>query len=87
MTRLSPSTTVTIRRGTPTRRMIDVAATGSVGETIAPSANAIAHGIPSINSCAITATAHVVASTSPIEVREIARASARRSRHDDWNAA
>ena len=44
--RLSPSRMFTIRRGAPTRRMIAVAAAGSVGETIAPSAKAIAQGRP-----------------------------------------
>ena len=68
--RLSPSRTLTIRRGAPTRRMIAVAAAGSVGETIAPSAKDIAHGRP-ISSCAITATTAAVASTSPIADSEI----------------
>ena len=36
LTRLSPSTMVTSLRGTPRRRAIEVAARGSVGETIAP---------------------------------------------------
>ena len=40
LTRLSPSTIVTIRRGTPSRREIAVAAIGSVGATTAPSTNA-----------------------------------------------
>ena len=52
-----------------------VAATGSVGETIAPSANAIAQGSP-ITSCPTTATAPIVRSTRPIAVIEIARRSA-----------
>ena len=79
LNRLSPSSTLTIRRGAPTRRMIAVAAAGSVGETIAPRTNDIAQGRP-ISSCAITATAPAVASTSPIAVSEITRASARRLR-------
>ena len=41
----------TSRRGAPTWRMIAVAATGSVGETIAPSAKASGHESP-ITSCA-----------------------------------
>ena len=41
----------TSRRGAPTWRMIAVAATGSVGETIAPSAKASGHESP-IASCA-----------------------------------
>ena len=56
---------LTIRRGAPTRRMIAVAAAGSVGETIAPSANDIAHGSP-ISSWPMTATTAAVARTSPI---------------------
>ena len=55
LTRLSPSITLTIRRGAPSRRMIAVAATGSVGETIAPSAKAIGQERP-ITSCPSTAT-------------------------------
>ncbi len=78
---------VSRRRGAPTRRMISVAASGSVGDTIAPSANAAAHGRPEIISCATTATAQVVNRTSPIEVSEIARASARSSRRLAKNAA
>ena len=38
--RLSPSTIVTRRRGTPKRRAMAVAAIGSVGDTMAPSTNA-----------------------------------------------
>ena len=70
---------LTSRRGAPTRRMIAVAAAGSVGETIAPSAKAIAHGRP-ISSCPMTATAAAVASTSPTAVNEITRASVRSAR-------
>ena len=65
----------TIRRGTASRRAIAVAATGSVGATIAPSANAAAHGSPSTSSCATTATVHIVASTSPTASSEIGRRS------------
>ncbi len=71
LTRLSPSITLTSRRGTPSWRVIAVAATGSVGETIAPSANATAQGRP-ISSWPTTATAQVVSSTSPIEVSDSA---------------
>ena len=79
--------TVLIRRGTPSRLVIDTAASGSVGDTIAPSANAAAHGSPSIAACATSATEHIVMSTSPIAVRVIARACARRSRTDEKYAA
>ena len=70
---------VTRRRGAPSRRAIVVAATGSVGETIAPSAKAAAQG-RSIRRLAATATAQVVSATRPIESIEIARASAFSSR-------
>ena len=63
------------------------AAIGSVGETIAPSTNAAAHGRPSIASCATTATTTVVSSTRPTERIEIGTTFARRSRSDAKNAA
>jgi hypothetical protein len=53
--------------------MMAVAATGSVGETIAPKANAIGHGKSSTR-CPATATSTTVASTSPTEVSDRARA-------------
>ena len=70
---------LTSRRGAPTRRMIAVAAAGSVGETIAPSANDIAHG-RWITSCAITPTTAAVARVRPIALSTITRASFRRVR-------
>ena len=57
-----------------------LAARGSVGETIAPRANAAGQVIPSTMAWAVTATATAVARTSPTADIEIARASARRSR-------
>ncbi len=45
-TRLSPSRIVTIRRGTPSRWAMDVAAIASVGETMAPSTKAAGHDSP-----------------------------------------
>ena len=66
--------------------MIAVAATGSVGETIAPSTNAIAHGKP-ITSCAMTATATVVASTRPTASRVIGRRFERRALRSEKKAA
>ena len=66
--------------------MMAVAATGSVGETIAPSANAIAQGSP-ITSCPTTATAPIVRSTRPIAVIEIARRSALSARRSEKKAA
>ena len=50
-----------------------VAATGSVGETIAPSAKAMGHGKSSTR-CPGTATSTIVSSTSPTEVSDRARA-------------
>ena len=71
LTRLSPSTMVTSFRGTPRRRAIDVAASGSVGDTIAPSTNAAPQESPSTSSCATTATPTVVTTTSPIASKPI----------------
>ena len=59
--------------------MIAVAAAGSVGETIAPSAKDIAHGRP-ITSCAITPTQAAVTVSGPTALSTITRASARRLR-------
>ena len=87
LTRLSPSITDVTFRGTPRRRAIVVAASGSVGETMAPSANAAAHGRPGIAACAMTATATVVMSTSAIALSVIARMYLRRSRSDEKYAA
>ncbi len=74
-----------MRRGTPRRLMIWVAASGSVGDTIAPSVNAAAQGRPTIW-WATTATAAAVAITSPTERRVIERASRRTSRREVKNA-
>src|SRR3954462_1609022 len=76
----SPSIVLTSRRGTSKRRRIWVAATGSVGATIAPSANATAHGRSSTSAWIATATAVAVATTSTVDVRVIVRASYRSSR-------
>jgi hypothetical protein len=73
------------RRGTPSRRAIAVAASGSVGATIAPSANAAAQGSPSISAWAVMATAPIVASTSPTAASEIAPRSACKSRGEEKN--
>jgi hypothetical protein len=72
----------TSRRGTPSRRAIVIAARGSVGETMAPSANAAAHGRPGTTACIATATAHIVSSTSAQASSEMARALARISRSE-----
>jgi hypothetical protein len=59
--------------------MIVVAASGSVGEMIAPSANAAAHGRPPTSACAAHATAPMVSNTSPIVLSGSLRTLARRS--------
>ena len=87
LTRLSPSTIETTRRGTPSRRMIAVAAIGSVGETIAPSTNAADQGSSGTIACATTATATMVSSTSPTASSPTGRTFARRSRSEVKNAA
>ena len=76
-----------MRRGTPSRRPMAVAASGSVGDTIAPSANAAGQLMSSISAWATAATATMVTRTSPTAASEIARASARRSRGDEKNPA
>ena len=83
----SPSIMLTSRRGMSRRRRICVAATGSVGATIAPSANATAHGRSSTSAWAATATATAVSTTSTVELMTIERASARSARRLAKNAA
>ena len=78
--RLSPSRIVTIRRGTPSRWKIDVAATASGGATIAPRVSAAARPMPGIMAFATRPTASVVNSTRPTARRRIGRAFARKSR-------
>jgi len=77
---------VTTRRGAPSRAAMAVAATGSVGETIAPSTKATGHASP-MTTCATSATLTIVASTSPTASNEIGRRFARRSRSDEKNEA
>jgi hypothetical protein len=84
--RLSPSRIVTIRRGAPRRPAIAVAATGSVGETIAPRTNAAPHGM-STATCATTATVAVVSSTRPMDRDAIGLRLALRSRGEEKKAA
>lgn len=71
----------------PSRPAIAVAATGSVGDTMAPRRKATGQDIPSMNVWATTATATHVASTSPIASMPIGRMFWRRSRSDAKNAA
>ncbi len=83
----SPSRIVTIRRGRPIRRPIEVAATASGGATTAPIASAIAHEMPGISQCTITPTPAAVNTTSPIESSRIARRLALKSTRDVCSAA
>jgi hypothetical protein len=67
--------------------MIVAPASGSVGDTIAPSANAAAHGISGIRACATTATAIIVISTNPTALSVVPRRLARMSPRLAKNAA
>ncbi len=67
LTRLSPSRIVTIRRGMPTFRAMEVAATASGGATTAPRAIAAANEIDGTISHVTKPTAKVHASTKPTE--------------------
>ena len=81
LTSASPSRTVAIRRGAPTRRTRAVADTGSVGPRIAPSTNATGHG-RSPRSATTAATPHAVSEHEPDREdadRERGRAGRRRS--------
>src|SRR5699024_4348597 len=86
LTRLSPSRIVTIRRGIPTRRAIDVAATASGGATTAPSASAAVRGTGRIHH-ATRPTPMVVKTTSPTESKPIGRLLRRKSISDVRMAA
>ncbi len=77
LTSASPSMIVATRSGTPRRRITEVAATGSVGPTTAPSTNAAAQDMPA-TSWATTATATIVATTSPT-ARSVISPATRRS--------
>ncbi len=67
--------------------MIVAAASGSVGETIAPSTNATSHGMPGTISCTTQATPHIVATTRPmvliVRPRRLARKSPKLAKIDD----
>ena len=83
----SPSINVIAVRGTPRRRNTDVAASASVGATIAPSANAAAQPMLGTSVWATAATTTVVKMTRAIERRAIGPRFRRRSRSGVWNAA
>jgi hypothetical protein len=59
--------------------MIVAAASGSVGDTIAPRTNAAAHGRPGMSACATSATAPIVTSTSGTVLSASQLRSARKS--------
>jgi hypothetical protein len=86
LTRLSPPTIVLTLPGTPRRRKIASAATGSVGARIAPRTKAAAHGRP-IKAWAIRAIATVVKSTRPMASAKSDPRCRRRSRGEEKNAA
>ena len=71
-----------MRRGTPMRWKMAVAATASGGDTMAPSANAPAQPSVGTNMCATTATAPAVKITRPKARRKIGRRLALKSRSD-----
>ena len=75
----SPSRIVTIRRGSPIRRPIAVAATASGGATTAPIARAIAQETPGSSRCATSPTPNVVNATSPTDSSRIGRLLTRKS--------
>ncbi len=78
LTRDSPSSTVTIWRGRPTRRAMEVAATASGGATTAPSANAAGKPMGRIHQV-ISPTPSAVTTTRSTERAPIARMLARKS--------
>ena len=86
LTRLSPSMIAMILRGTEMREAIAVAATASVGATIAPTTNDTGHERPEMNVWQTAATVTVVTSTSPTASNESGLMLVRRSRSDVKNA-
>ena len=83
----SPSRIVTIRRGSPIRRAIAVAATASGGATTAPMASEIGHEMPGMRACTMAPTPKVVNTTRPTESSRIARRLALKSTSEVWIAA
>ena len=62
--------------------MTVAAASGSVGDTIAPRTKAAPQGMPGTSACAVQATATIVASTSATVLSASQRRSARKSLPD-----
>lgn len=87
LNRLSPTSTVTVRRGRPRRCATLTAATASGGATIAPSTHAAASGSPGTRRDAAYPTANVVNSTSPIDSSPIDHAFSRRLVNELFHAA
>ena len=83
----SPSRMVTIRRGSPIRRPIEVAATASGGATTAPIANAAHQSMPGSNACTSQPTPRVVKTTRPTLSSRIERRLALKSTSEVWIAA
>jgi hypothetical protein len=83
----SPSRIVTIRRGSPIRRPIVVAATASGGATTAPIARAAHQSMPGSIACTSHPTPNVVNATSPTLSSRIERRLALKSTSEDWIAA
>ena len=73
MSRLSPSSTVTMRLGRRKSFSTEVAATASGGATMAPSATAAAQGRSGTRSLAVTAMTEAVNSTAPSASSRIGR--------------
>lgn len=78
--RLSPSSTVSMRRGRRSRPAIAVTATASVGATIAPNARAAATVIAGTTIQATAPTTATVKTTSPTDSRRMLSPRARTSR-------
>lgn len=85
LTRLSPSSTATTRRGRPMERATAVAATASGGATTAPIASAGAQSMPSIQ-CTTAPTPAVVNSTRPTLNQPMAEALRRKSTSEVFTA-
>ena len=83
----SPSRIVTMRRGSPIRRPMAVAATASGGATTAPIANASGHPRSGSNRWTTTATPAAVNTTSPTDSSRIGRRLAVKSTREVCTAA
>ena len=83
----SPSRIVTIRRGRPIRRPIEVAATASGGATTAPIASAAHQSMPGSSAWTSQPTPKVVNTTRPTLSSRIERRLALKSTSEVWMAA